>query len=264
MLAPALGRYYPGGSMLHRAEGRAKLAATLLAAAAAVALNSLVAVLVGGAVVAGVAVGAGIPLERLVRSLRPLLYVLVFTVGVHALFTGEPYLVGGGAFGISQQGLETGLFVSARLLVVMGATVILALTTTPVELTAALTRLSSPLARIGLPTREVAAIVSLALRFLPSLVAEADRIRRAQLMRGARWDAGGPWHRARLLLTLLVPLFVQVYRRSREVAEAMDVRGFSSGAPRSSWRDRPLGARDWLLIAAAAALLALSIATRVL
>jgi energy-coupling factor transport system permease protein len=196
-----------------------------------------------------------LPPSLLLRNLRPFLWLFAFTLALHALVTPGTYLWAAPRFGlhVSREGLGSGAFFTARLAAVITTASLFTLTTAPLELTGGLERLLGPFRRIGLPAHELAMMISIALRFIPVLVEEAERLRKAQLARGADFG-GGPIRRARQLVPLLVPLFVSSFERADRLALAMESRGYRGGEGRTSYHELRLHGRDLVaaLVAATA------------
>jgi energy-coupling factor transport system permease protein len=244
------GQYVPGETPAHRLEPRAKLG---LAFAYTVLLFSVSGW--GGFVIAGLAVSAAIaiariPLRLALRGLRPVAMLLAFTLVVNAL-RWEPAaaLLRLGPIGVDGPGLATGLFFVVRIMLLVVGTSLLTLTTSPVALTDALSQLMRPLRIVRVPVDDIATMFSIALRFIPTTAEEAERIVVAQTARGAVFDQGGPIRRARAWVPVLVPLFVNLFRRADDLAVAMESRCYT-GVGRTRLHDPKMRAADWLVLAA--------------
>ncbi|MBI5016419.1 MAG: energy-coupling factor transporter transmembrane protein EcfT [Deltaproteobacteria bacterium] len=256
-----LGQYLPGASPVHRLDPRVKLVACSLALAAAFAAPSpWVCAAAWPLLGLGVAVSR-VPLAYFLRGLRPFVWLLVFTIALHGLTSrGEsvwPFPLG--SVDVTWQGLGHGAGVSAQLATAVGFSSLLTLTTNPVALVWALERLASPLQRLGLPVGEFCLTILLAIRFLPILREEAERLTIALRARGLDPGTGGLRERVRNLTPLVVPLFQQVFGRAETLARAMEVRGYRPGAPRTSWRVRRVGRADGLALALGALTLAAAV-----
>jgi energy-coupling factor transport system permease protein len=179
----------------------------------------------------------------ILKELRPLLFIVLITL-VFQLFTGEGPWITLGPIHISQPGLYSGVFVALRLFFLVIGAATLTLTTTPVELSHAIERLASPLGKIGVPAQEIGMMIMIALRFIPVLVDETDKIIKAQTARGVRFNKGGLFARIRSVIPILIPLFVGIFRRSDELAEAMDARAFRSGVKRTRLKEFVLKPSD--------------------
>jgi len=249
----AIAQYYPGRSLVHRFDPRAKVVAVTALAVGLFLRSSFAALAVYGAVaVAGFAL-SGVPLGWAWRGVRPILWLVALTFVVQLLFAPGPAFASLGPVHLSTHGLVTAGYLSLRLVVLVVAGLLLTFTTPPIALTDALAWLGRPLRRLRVPTEELALMVTIALRFIPTLLQEVDTIMKAQRVRGASFTTGGPLRRARALVPVLVPLFILSFRRADELALAMEARCFVPGAPRT--RLHPLRAhrRDAVLLAAVAA-----------
>ncbi|KUK38751.1 MAG: Cobalt transport protein, partial [Synergistales bacterium 54_24] len=172
-------------------------------------------------------------LKVLVRSARPVLILVAFTAIVHLFFTGGDALFKLGFLTITSQGANLAVRMGLRLIFLVLFANLLTLTTSPMELADGLERLLSPLKPLGFPAHELAMMMTIALRFIPTLLNETDRIMKAQLARGAELDQGGIIKRLRAFIPVLVPLFVIVFKRADELAVAMEARGYRGGVGRS-------------------------------
>ncbi len=220
-----LGRYIPGGSTLHRLDPRVKIAGVAMLMGALLGSRSTAA-LVGFSILASL-LGrfSGLPLRLLLGNLRPLIPLLLLTLGLNALLTPgtTAYLLPEGLGTLTWEGIFRGLFLVVRLSALVVGISLLTLTTSPLALADGLESLLGPFRRIGLPAHELAMTTTIALRFVPILIDEADRLRRAQLARGANFG-GGPIRRIRSLIPLLLPLFVSAFGRADRLAVAMEAR----------------------------------------
>ena len=248
-------QYYPGGSPLHRADPRAKFVAVTALAVALFTRDSFAALAVYAA--AGVLAFAlsKVPVRWVWRALKPVLWLIGLTFFAQVLFApGDPFF-SVGPFDLSWEGLRLAGFLSMRLVVLILIGSVLTLTTPPVALTDALVWLGRPLRRLRVPSDELALMVTIALRFIPTLLVELDTIMRAQRARGADFSTGGPLRRARALVPVMVPLFVISFRRADELALAMEARCYTPGVART--RLHPLRARpaDAVLLVLTAALI---------
>ncbi|PZN09177.1 energy-coupling factor transporter transmembrane protein EcfT [Thermaerobacter sp. FW80] len=240
---PVLGQYVPGDSPLHRLDPRTKV--VLLAAYSLVLflVRQWAAYGVLAGFVLGAAVLARLPLAGVLGGMRPMLWLVGLTLVLNLVAVpGDPLLTLGPLVA-TQQGLELGLRLAVRLLLLVTAAALLTLTTSPIALTDGLEALLRPLGR-RVPAHELAMMMTIALRFIPTLAEEAERIMKAQMARGAQFHRGGPLRRLRALVPLLVPLFVGAFRRADELALAMEARGYRGGAGRTRYRELRVGRRD--------------------
>lgn len=251
-----IAQYYPGDSVLHRMDPRAKVVAVCALAVALFVRDSFAAL----AVFAGAALVAcwvsRVPALWFWRAFKPLLWLVGLTFVAQLLFApGEPFF-SFWVFDVSWSGIEFAAFLSLRLVVLVLTGSLLTLTTSPIALTDALAWLGRPLRRLRVPTDELALMVTIALRFIPTLLVELDTIMRAQRARGAEFGSGGVRRRARALVPVLVPLFVSSFRRADDLALAMEARCYSPGVRRTRLHPLRAGRRDAVLLLACAAVIA--------
>jgi energy-coupling factor transport system permease protein len=246
----ALGQFYPVASPVHALDPRAKILATAVFVVGLFLVDSTVGLLfIAAALVALVGVSR-IPAGTFVRFMRPVLFIIALTVAFQVLFSREgPPLVAWGFFEVHTGGLKLGFFLAMRILLLVSSAGLLTATTAPVALADGIEDLLSPLKRVRFPAHEVAMMMTIALRFIPTLGQEAEKIRGAQAARGADFSEGGPLRRARSLVPVLVPLTVGAFRRADELAEAMESRGYRGGEGRTRYRELRFGKKDALALA---------------
>ena len=233
-----IGQYFPGQSLLHRADPRTKLLFAVFyvvvlffcKSAASFAFALLYTVLL-------IAL-SGLPLRTVARAVKPLLFVILFTAVINLFWTaGETPLVEWGFIHIYREGVIFAVFMAVRIvLLVVGMSVILSYTTTPIAMTDGIEALFAPLAKIGLPVHDFAMMMTIALRFIPTLLDETDKIMKAQMARGADFESGNLFARAKAMVPLLVPLFVSAFRRAGDLAMAMESRCYRGGEGRTRLR----------------------------
>jgi len=254
-----LGKYVAADSCVHRLDPRTKFISTLALMIAVLSTPGFVPLLLF-CLFLGVVIGLSrLPAGLVLRNLRPFLWLFLFTFALHALLTPgrELWSLPFADRAITREGLWLGAFFSLRLSAVIVTASLMTLTTAPLELTGGLERLFSPLRRFGFPAHELAMMVTISLRFIPVLVDEAERLRKAQLARGADFS-GGPIRRARSLIPLLVPLFISAFARADRLALAMESRCYRGGTERTSFRELRFGRRDlYAGLAALSAVLAI-------
>jgi energy-coupling factor transport system permease protein len=251
----SMGHFIPGKSFIHRVDPRTKLLCAILLITSIMLVKTRI--MFGGAALlyGGLLLMTRVNAGYLWRMLRPAFYLIIFTALINMVFIpGEP-LVSLGILHITREGLAYSITFGLRLLFIIITTSIVTLTTSPTILTDGLERLLKPLKRIGVPAQELAMMMSLALRFIPTLAEEMDKIRKAQVSRGADFTQGNIIHRARVLTSLLVPLFVSAFRRADDLSLAMEARGYRVGENRSRLRELSLGARDTVAVATVAMIL---------
>ncbi len=251
------GQYVPTESPVHRLDARAKLGLTVAYTAMLFSVDWFFGLGLS-AVLAAVAVAESrIPLRIVFRGLKAVSFLLAFTVLVHALRWNPATvsLVQIGPLAIDGPGLMRGLFFGLRILLLVLGTSLITLTTSPVALTDGLERLMKPLERVRFPAGDVAMMLTIALRFIPTTAEEAEKIIVAQSARGARFDARGPITRAKAYVPVLVPLFVSLFRRADDLATAMESRCYRGGVGRTKFRQSRLVAIDWLVLSVAVPLM---------
>ncbi|MBR7091641.1 MAG: energy-coupling factor transporter transmembrane protein EcfT [Clostridia bacterium] len=250
------GQYYPGRSLLHRLDPRTKLLMTLLYVVAVFVPRNWFGL---GAVVAFLALTlllSRLPFRLTLRSLKPIWPIIVITSLINIFYVDGTVLWSWGFLHITAQGLATAAFISVRILCLVAGSALLTYTTTPTMLTDAIERLLSPLKKLRLPVHELAMMMTIALRFIPTLIEETDIIMSAQKARGADMESGGLLQRIRALLPVLIPLFVSSFRRAYDLATAMECRCYHGGEGRTRMKQPHLHARDLLCFLTGAALIA--------
>lgn len=195
-----------------------------------------------------------IPLRYLAGGLRPLTYIILFTIIIYFFFTkGGVVLLRLGPLTVEQAGVTAGLFMIMRLVGLVLMTMLLTLTTTPLALAHGIEYFMMPLGRIGFPAEEVAMVMTMALRFIPTIAEESQRLLRAQMARGADFESGNIFQRAKSLIPILIPLFVSAFRRADELAIAMEARGYRGGEGRTRFRVLKFTYRDFVALVFVAA-----------
>jgi energy-coupling factor transport system permease protein len=254
----AIAQYYPAASPLHELDPRTKIVAVIALSIALFTRAGFPPLGVYAAAAAAGLVLSRVPLRWFWRGLRPLLWLVALTFVAQALFAPGRAVWRAGPLRVSGHGLELAAYLSLRLVVLVLLGSLLTLTTSPIALTDGLAWLLRPLRRLRVPGDELALMVTIALRFIPTLLVEVDTIMRAQRARGAEFAHGGPLRRARALVPVLVPLFVLSFRRADDLALAMEARCYQPGRPRT--RLHPLRARriDGGALALVAAVIALA------
>jgi energy-coupling factor transport system permease protein len=249
MAVRGVGQFYPVGSPLHALDPRAKVVATALLVFGLFFVDSAAGFLVAGAATALLVAASRVPPRAFLGLLRPVAFIVVLTFFFQVFFLREgPTLFEWGFVEVRQGGLRMGLLLAARLLILVTTAGLLTATTAPVALTDGIEDLLSPLTRLRFPAHEVAMMMTIALRFIPTLGEEAQKISRAQAARGAELTGGGLLARVRALVPLLVPLTVGAFRRADELAEAMESRGYRGGLGRVRYRELRFRARDALAL----------------
>ncbi len=243
-----IAQYYPGTSWLHGLDPRAKLVCTLVIAVALFTRESFAAMAVYAALaLVGFAISR-VPPSWLWRGLKPVVWLVALTFLAQLLFARGEALARLGPFRVTRDGMELAGFLSLRLTILVVVGLLLTFTTSPIPLTDGLAWLLRPLRRLRVPTEELALMVTIALRFIPTLLSELETIMRAQRARGADFRHGGPVKRARALMPVLIPLFVVSFRRADELALAMEARCYEPGRQRSRLHPLHAGRGDVVLM----------------
>ncbi len=231
-----LGQYFPGDSIVHRLDPRVKLVLTLVYIVALFLAKGLVTYGIMLCWLAGAIILSRIRLKNILRGLKPLLFIVIFTGLLNMFYTPGVELWSFWIFRVTREGLITAGYMVTRILMLVAGTFLLTFTTSPILLTDGLERLLSPLKKLRVPVHEMAMMMTIALRFIPTLIEEADKIMNAQKARGADFDSGNIFRRAKALVPLLVPLFVSAFRRADDLAVAMECRCYHGGEGRTRMR----------------------------
>jgi energy-coupling factor transport system permease protein len=252
-----IGQFYPVASPLHELDPRAKIVATAVLVVGLFLVDSVAGLLVLAAAFALLVAASRVPPGMFLRLLRPVAFIVALTVLFQVFFSREgTTLLQLGVVEVHEGGLRMGLFLALRILLLVSAAGLLTATTAPVALADGIEDLLSPLKKLRFPAHEVAMMMTIALRFIPTLHEETQKISRAQAARGADFSGGGLLKSVRAMLPVLVPLTIGAFRRADELAEAMESRGYRGGEGRTRYRELRFRARDALALAAAALVLA--------
>ena len=240
-----IGQYYPAESRIHRLDPRVKIVCTLLFLISLFIQNSLPGYVVATAFLGTVIHLSKVPLKYIVKGLKPVVILLLFTVVMNLLLTrGGETLVHFWIITITEGGLRTSVFMAVRLMYLVAGSSIMTFTTSPNGLTDGIEKLLHPLNKIRVPVHEVAMMMSIALRFIPILLEETDKIMKAQMARGADFESGNLIQRARAMIPILVPLFVSAFRRANDLAMAMEARCYHGGEGRTKMKPLKYHGRD--------------------
>ena len=234
MLDITLGQYYPGNSFIHRLDPRTKILSTLLLIIAVFLANTAVGYAALCAMVLFIILISGLPFMLVLKSVKPLLFIIVLTLVLHAVMgQGEHVLYQWKFIKVTEEGLQLGVQMAMRLILLLMISSILTFTTSPIVLTDGIEALLRPFRVIGVPAHELAMMMTIALRFIPTLMEETDRIIKAQTARGADFSGGNLLVRAKNMLPILVPLFISAFRRADDLAVAMEARCYRGGEGRT-------------------------------
>ncbi|KGF47303.1 transporter [Veillonella montpellierensis DNF00314] len=245
-----IGQYFPGTSFLHKMDPRAKIVGTTLFIVAIFLANTAIAY---GLVAAFTLLCMGIsrlPLRLLWTSIKPLWIIIVFTMGIHVFTTPGTVVWEYSWIHITYEGLSMGFQMGARLVFLILFSSLLTYTTSPIRLTDGIEHLLTPFKRIGVPAHELAMMMTIALRFIPTLLDETDRIMKAQSARGADFVTGSIVKRAKNMVPLLVPLFISAFRRADELATAMEARCYRGGVNRTRMKELSITSYDYIGVGA--------------
>ncbi len=233
-----LGQYFPGNSVIHRMDPRMKLILTIVYIVGVFMVGNLPGYLLALGFLYLVVRISGIRFKYLLKGLKPLRFIIVFTFVLNVLFVqGETPIFTLGFFTLTREALHNAVFFALRLVFLVMGTSVLTLTTSPMQLTDGLERLMRPLQKFHFPAHELAMMMTIALRFIPTLLEETDKIQKAQMARGADFETGNLINRAKAMIPLLVPLFVSAFRRANDLAMAMEARCYRGGDHRTRLRE---------------------------
>ena len=259
-----LGQFFPGNTIVHRLDPRTKLVLVIVFIAALFTAVDWFSYGLMFLVTAGCISLSKIRLRTLTKGLKPLIFIIVLT-GVLNLFytTGGRVLIDWWIFTVTTEGVKRAFLMIVRIMMLIMGTFLLTYTTSPIALTDGLEILLGPLKKLRVPVHEMSMMMSMALRFIPTLIEETDKIMSAQKARGADFETGKLTDRAKALLPLLVPLFVSSFRRADELAVAMESRCYHGGEGRTRMKQLHMQGRDWASLALGAVVLAATIVMNV-
>ena len=257
-----LGQYFPGTSIAHKLDPRTKILLVTLYIIALFSAKGLVGYLVMAATLAACVKVSHVGLKSLVRGLKPLVVIIVFTGVLNICFTpAESYLFTWGIIRVSVKGIQTAVFMVVRIMLLVMGTFLMTYTTSPIRLTDGLESLN-PLKKVHVPVHELAMMMAIALRFIPTLIEETDKIMSAQKARGADFESGSIFQKAKALVPILVPLFISAFRRADELATAMECRCYHGGEGRTKLHVLEYQRRDYIALAGGVVILVLVVLLR--
>ena len=259
-----LGQYFPGNSLLHRFDPRSKIIFTVFYIAAIFLCRWVVSYGLTLVVLLVFIAISKVKPKVFLKGMKPVVFIVIFTAILNLFYTTGNVLWSYGFLKITEEGLWKAGFMVLRILMLICCTLLLTYTTSPILLTDGLERLLHPLKRFGFPVHELSMMMSIALRFIPTLIQETDKIISAQKARGADFDSGNLIQKARALVPILIPLFISSFRRAEELAIAMECRCYHGDEGRTSLRQLKMAPRDWGLVAFSIALVAAVIVLRLL
>lgn len=250
-----LGQYFPGESVIHRADPRIKIILTVVLMIITFIINTYTGFLIMALFTAIIVIVSSVPFKYAIKGLKPVLFIAIFAaiINIFLIKEGTP-LFDYGFIHITYEGLDKTAKTIIRLTLLVIVASMLTLTTTPILLTDGIEKLMKPLSVFGVPAHEIAMMMTIALRFIPTLLEETDKIMKAQAARGADFDTGNIVQRAKSFIPVLVPLFVSAFRRADELATAMEARCYRGGQGRTRMRQLKLSTLDLYLCVAVALL----------
>ncbi len=252
-----IGQYFPGDSLLHRMDPRVKLVLTFVYIFAVFIPQNWVGLALAVCFLVFSVAVSRLPVKLVLKSVKPIIPLIIITSALNIFYVDEGvHLFDWGFIHITTQGLVTAAFIAIRILSLIAGSSLLTYTTSPTTLTDALERLMKPLKVFHLNVHELAMMMTIALRFIPTLVEETDKIMSAQKARGADMESGGLMQRVRALIPILIPLFVSSFRRAYELATAMECRCYRGGEGRTRMKQLHMNAMDGVCIAVMAVLVA--------
>ncbi|MFW5972048.1 MAG: energy-coupling factor transporter transmembrane component T family protein [Bacillota bacterium] len=244
-----IGQYISGNSIIHLLDSRIKIIITLLMITSLFLISDFKGYILFFIFVLFVVLLSHISFIRILKGLKPIFFLVILTLLLHIFLTRGGEVIWQWRFiRIEEEGLYTGLFMVTRILLLIMLSTLLTLTTSPLQLTDGIEYLLSPLKKIGVPAAELAMMMTIALRFIPTLLEEADKIMKAQMARGADFESGNILKRARNLIPLLVPLFISAFRRADDLAMAMESRCYHGGEGRTRLHELEMQRCDYIAL----------------
>ena len=244
-----LGQYFPGTTVAHKLDPRTKILLVVLYIVALFCAKGVLSYALMALCLAVCVRISKVGIKQLVRGLKPVLFIIIFTGILNLFFTpGDRYLVEVGFLRISDTGLKNAVFMVLRVMMLIMGTFLMTYTTSPISLTDGLERLLNGLKRFHVPVHELAMMMSIALRFIPTLIEETDKIMSAQKARGADFESGNIIQKAKALIPILVPLFISAFRRADELAVAMECRCYHGGEGRTKLHVLQYERRDYIAL----------------
>lgn len=257
-----IGQYLPGNSFVHKLDPRIKIVSSFAFIVIIFVLNNFIGYVFVGLFTLMIISIAKIPKKYIFKGLKPILWIIIFTAALNAFMTPGIPIVKLGPLSITDKGLYLSIFMVLRLVFLIISTSLLTLTTSPIALTDGIEILLNPFKKIGLPSHELAMMMTIALRFIPTLLDETDKIMKAQTARGADFESGNIVRRTKNLIPILVPLFISSFRRADELAMAMEARCYKGGEGRTRLKVLKIEGRDYIAVLSITCLLVISILSR--
>lgn len=240
-----LGQFFPGNSILHRLDPRTKIILLFMLMILIFSVDGIFSYSILTAATIALIFISKVPPLIILKSLKPLLWIILFTLAIHLVSHDGEILAQFFIFKITDEGIKFGVLLSLRLIILITLSSLLTFTTSPVQLTDALENILSPLKKIGVPAHELAMMMTIALRFIPTLIEETDKIIKAQKSRGVDFESGNFLHRMKMFVPILVPLFLSSFRRADELAMAMEARCYRGGLNRTHMKNLKFMQKDF-------------------
>lgn len=241
-----IGQYFPGTSPLHRLDPRVKIILLFIFLIEIFIFNSALSYALLTLFTIGLMLLSAVPIKLILRSLKPLLWIIIFTFIIHLFSHPGTEIAKVWLFTLTKEGVEQAVLISLRLILLLINSSLLTYTTSPLKLTDALESLLSPFKKVGVPAHELAMMMTIALRFVPTLIEETDKIMKAQQSRGADFSSGNILARLKSMIPILVPLFLSAFRRADDLAMAMEARCYRGGIGRTQMKTLAVGSIDYL------------------
>lgn len=245
-----IGQYLPGDSFIHKLDPRVKIMLSFIFIIAVFIVNNFIGYALIAVFTLTTILVSKVPFKYIFKGIKPIIWIIIFTAVLNIWLTPGNVLYKLGPVEITDKGLNLAIFMVFRLIFLIIGTSLLTLTTTPISLTDGIERLLNPFKKIGLPAHELAMMMTIALRFIPTLLDETDKIMKAQKARGADFESGNVLKRAKNLVPLLVPLFISSFRRADDLAMAMEARCYRGGEGRTRLKQLKVEGRDYVALLA--------------
>ena len=259
-----IGQYYPTGSYIHKLDPRTKILITFALIIGLFIIDTFIPYAYIVAFILLAVYISKIPFKFIIKGLKPLRIIIAITFVINIFMTPGEAIFGLGPLVMTREGVYQAFFMAIRLILLVMGTSILTLTTSPIALTDGIENLLNPFKKIGVPAHELAMMMTIALRFIPTLLEETDKIMKAQMARGADFESGNIVSRAKSLVPLLVPLFISAFRRADELAMAMEARCYRGGENRTRMKELKMTGKDTVALGVTVLLLAILIFHRII
>ncbi|WDV45392.1 energy-coupling factor transporter transmembrane component T [Clostridiaceae bacterium M8S5] len=257
-----IGQYFPGETVIHKLDPRVKIAITFIFLIAIFLINKFIPYIFVVAFLGSAIALSKVPPKFIFKGLKPLFVIIIITFLLNVFMTKGEVIFKIWFLSVTKEGLIQATFMALRLIFLVVGTSLLTLTTSPISLTDGIEKLLNPLKKIGVPAHELAMMMTIALRFIPTLLEETDKIMKAQMARGADFESGNFLSRAKSLVPLLVPLFISAFRRADELAMAMEARCYRGGENRTRMKQLSMHTRDFGALALTFCLVGIIVTSR--